>query len=272
MSAKHLYLSSMLAVIAALSLAGQQPKELATKLPANLALKNIEHKVNIVGGTEIKTAAKAEDLALPRARFPQIRFAQSNQFFAANKDRSKTPSGLYILDSDFIPEQLPEILSRAHLTLRPDGSLVNAQGGKATMVLWHKLVQYTAKRASLADHEKSWSLFPSVYAASPYPLSWVSAWGNWYADNGFCRSVTATTGADSWGPVQNGARPHTRIQFIETRAWSNGTSTIDHQCSNCDTLTSQAQASYGCWWPAYGFGVDGYADLKDGSFSWSWSW
>ena len=100
----------------------------------------------------------------------------------------------------------------------------------------------------------------------------MSAWGNWYADNGFCRSLTADTGADAWGAVQNGARPHTRIQFIETRAWASGANTVDNQCANCDTLTSQSEASFGCFWPAYGGGTYSYADLKDGSFSWSWQW
>ena len=271
MSYKNLFLSTL---FAALTLAGQQPKQLPTpvaKVPVNPVLKNIQHKLNIVGGTEITAPERAIDLAAPRAKYPQTHFVTSAQFFAANKDRSKTPSGLYILDADFIPVQLPEILEKARLTLKPNGTLLIAQGGLATLVLWHKLVQVTTPRASV-DPNQRWSLLTPVAAASPYPLSWVSAWGSWSADNGFCRSVTANTGADSWGPVQNGNRPHTFIQYIETRAWSSGASTIDNQCRNCDTLTASSTASYGCFWPAYGFGVDGYADLKDGSFSWSWSW
>ena len=265
---------SLLSLLAAASLAAQQPKPpiKETAVPINPVLKTIQHKISIVGGTEITAPERAIDLAAPRAKFPQVHFAASRAFFAANKDRSKTPSGLYILDANFIPTQLPEILAQAHVTLHPDGSLTNAQGGKIAMVLWQKLVQVTTPRASLSRPDERWSLLPSAHAASPYPMRYVSAWSYWYADNGFCRSVTATTGADAWGPVQNGSRPHTFIQYIETRAWSSGTNTVDRTCRNCDTLTASADASYGCFWPAYGFGVDGYADLKDGGFSWSWSW
>ena len=263
---KHAPVVFLLSALA-FSLAGQQPKL------TNPVLRNIQHKISIVGGVEITASDKAINIAIPRARFPQVHFVEAKQFFTQNKDRSKTPSGLYILDANFLPPQLPEILSRAHLTLKPDGSLVNAQGGKVAMVLWHKLIAVNAQRAAAQeDPAQKWSLFPGVHAASPYPLSYVSAWGSWSADNGFCRSLTADTGADSWGPVQNGARPHTRIQFIETRAWASGASTVDHQCSNCDTLTSQSEASFGCFWPAYGGGTYSYADLKDGSFSWSWQY
>ncbi len=103
-------------------------------------LKNLQHKMNIEGGVEITAAEKAVDLALARGKFPQVRLVQAKQFFTEHKDRSKTPSGLYILDATFIPQQLPEILKEAELTLRADGTLVNAKGEKVTMVLWHKLV------------------------------------------------------------------------------------------------------------------------------------
>ena len=275
MCKKQVWLSLLLPAIVALSLSAQQNKEdkkAATPELKNLQLKNLQHKINIQGGEEITNAERAADLALPRSKYPQVHFVEAKTFFAENKDRSKTPSGLYILDSEFIPQQLPEILKAAHLTLKADGSLVNAKGGKVAMVLWHKLVAVSEKQGYLTDHEKGWSILPVVYAANPYPLSYVSAWGSWYADNGFCRSLTANTGADAWGPVQNGARPHTRIQFIETRAWASGAGTADNTCGNCYTEGSQSVANFGCFWPAYGGGTYSYADLKDGSFSWSWQW
>jgi hypothetical protein len=235
-------------------------------------LKNLQHSMNIEGGVEITTAEKAADLTLAPEKFPQVRLVKAKQFFAEHQDRSKTPSGLYILDSTFIPGQLPEILKEAELTLKPDGILVNAKGEKVTMVLWHKLVAVSEKAGSLSEDDRGWSILPVVHAASPYRLSLVSAWGSWQADNGFCRSLTARTGADSWGPLQNGSRPHTRIQYIETRAWANEAGTTDRECRNCDKLTSRAEASFGCFWPAYGTGTYSYANLKDGSFSWTWRW
>jgi len=235
-------------------------------------LKNLQHTMNIEGGAEITTAEKAADLALAREKFPQVRLVPAKQFFAEHQDRSKTPSGLYLLDSTFIPGELPEILQEAELTLKPNGTLLNAKGEKVTMVLWHKLVAVSEKTGSLSDNDRSWSILPVVHAASPYPLSHVSAWGSWEADNGFCRSLTARTGADSWGPLQNGSRPHTRIQYIETRAWANQAGTTDRECRDCDKLRARAEASFGCFWPAYGTGTYSYANFKDGSFSWTWRW
>ena len=271
MRKKHLYLSWMVPAILVLSLSAQQNKKPTQKVE-NPELKNLHHKIELKGGEEITTAEKAGDLAQPREKFPNVHFVQAKAFFTEQKDRSKTPSGLYILDSDFIPKQLPEILKKEHLTLKPDGTLLNAKGGKVSMLLWHKLVAVNEKKAS-AEHDKGWNILPVVYAAYPYPLSYVSAWGSWYADNGFCRSLTADTGGDAWGPQdQYGNRPHTQIELIETRAWASGGGTADNTCSNCSSEFSQSVADYGCWWPAYGGGTYSYAALTDGWFSWSWQW
>ena len=155
-------------------MAGQQPKQLptaVTKLPTDPVLKNIQHKINIVGGADHWRPNAPSTLPRPAPDTGETHFVRSAPFFAANKDRSKTPSGLYILDANFIPVQLPEILEKARLTLKPNGTLVNAQGGLATLVLWHKLVQVTTPRASI-DPNQRWSLLTPVAAASPYPLSW----------------------------------------------------------------------------------------------------
>jgi hypothetical protein len=272
MRKKHPYLLCLLPTMVVFSLAAQQPKRPASRKEPDRELRALKHKIDLKGGVEITTAEKAADLAVPRSKYPQLHFVESRSFFKEYKDRSKTPSGLYILDSELIPPQLPEILKAQHLELKPDGTLVNAQGGKVSMVLWHKLVAVDERRRSQKDEENGWSLLPVVHAASPYPLSYVSAWGSWYADNGFCRSLTSTTGADAWGPLQNGARPHTFIQFIEARAWVLSGAMIDRVCKNCYTLEAQSVQNFGCFWPAYGTGTYSYADLKDGSFSWSWSW
>lgn len=234
-------------------------------------VKNLRHKMEIKGGVEVTTPARARDMALPPGRLPGIHFAKSKEFFTRYPDRSKAPSGLYILDSSFIPRELPAILKRKGYTLQPNGTLLNSQGKKMTMVFWHKLVKVSGRQGALPMQHNFWGL-STAYAASPYPLSWVSAWGSWSEDDGFCRSLTTNTGGDAWGPIQNGDRPHTHIQFIETRAWSAGGGTADNVCTNCYTESSQSVANFGCFWPAHQFGVYSYANFKDGSFSWTWTW
>jgi hypothetical protein len=162
-------------------------------------------------------------------------------------------------------------LEKAGLTLRQDGALVDAKGDKALMLLWHKLVAVTPNIGKRSPDNSGWGL-PVVYAASPYSLSLVSAWGSWYAvyhdPTGFCKSLNGDTGADAWGPIEGGARPHTRIEYLETRVYG-----VHNDCSNCDSSFSEYSVGFGCFWPAVTFGRPwNYANFKDGDFHWAWLW
>jgi hypothetical protein len=95
-----------------------------------------------------------------------------------------------------------------------------------------------------------WAFIPSANAATPYPLSWVSAWAAWVTPADFCRTVTADTGTDAWGPASGGSRPHTRIEFLEARAVLN--SNPDSRCPGRDSCRAHDEWFVGCFWPAYG--------------------
>jgi hypothetical protein len=220
--------------------------------------------MKLVGGVEIVSVGGAQDMALPREKYRAIHFVRSNEFFSKYPDRSKTPSGLYLLDTELIPRQLPEILTLNSLALGPNGSILNQKGEKIVMLLRHKLVAVRRNQGSVSR---------SVNGAAPFPLEWVSAWWSWHDDEGFCRSLTASTGADAWGPIVDvwGDRVHTNIEQIETFAWA-ADAQDDELCENCAWSFSQAYRDFGCWWPAHGGGLGGFADLKDGSFNWSVGW
>jgi len=100
------------------------------------------------GGVEITTEKDAAGMALPREQAPGVRFAKSDEFFRQYADRSKAPSGLYIFGAGFIPHELPDMLKAASLTLKPDGTLVNAKGHPVTMIVWHRLVAAPGGQAS----------------------------------------------------------------------------------------------------------------------------
>ena len=252
---------------------------LAIALAGQASAADGKHKFNprlmskIVGGAEM-FANGAGDMALPRDKFPGVKFLSSKTFFEQNPDRSKTPSGLYILDADFVPRALPDILKEQGLKLASDGSLTDAKGAKQTLLLWHHLVAPNQKQGMLDRNSHGWSwldlVVPGARAATPYPLSYVSAWGSWRGESGFCRTVYADTGADAWGPLQAGDRPHTRIESIETRV------ALAHyrrnSCSSCDTSRSHDEWSVGCFWPAWAASGYHYANLKEGWFSWTWTW
>jgi hypothetical protein len=227
----------------------------------------------LVGGVEIVTLKEAGDMALPYDKYRGIQYRSSKEFFEQYPDRSKTPSGLYLLDTELVPRQLPEILVRNGLALGPNGSLVNQKGEKAVMVLGYRLVAVRKKQGSLPGSIFGLLAPSSALAATPFPLEWVSAWYSWSDDEGFCRSITTSTGADAWGPIIDpwGDRVHTNIQQIEAYANAAG-SPNDQKCNNCGWDSAQATNNFGCFWPAHGGGEWGWADTKDGSFNWSYSW
>jgi hypothetical protein len=227
----------------------------------------------LVGGVEVFTLKDAQDMALTYDRYPVVQFRSSKEFFAQYPDRSKTPSGLYVLDTQLLPRQLREILARTGLALGPNGSIINQRGEKAVMLLGYRLVAVAQKQGSLPGSIFGLLAPSSAFAASPFPLEWVSAWYSWNDDEGFCRSITATTGADAWGPVIDSAgdRVHTNIQQIEAYANAAGAAS-DHICNNCPSEFAQETNNFGCFWPAHGGGEWGWADTKDGAFNWSYNW
>jgi hypothetical protein len=240
--------------------------------PASTTLKAVP-AARLVGGVEIVNLKDALDMSLAYNRYPGLQFRTSSEFFAQYPDRSKVPSGLYLLDTELVPPQLPQILARADLAVGPNGTIVNNTGGKVVVVLGYKLVAIPKKQGSLPGSIFGLLAPTSAHAANPFPLEYVSAWYSWNDDEGFCRSITATTGGDAWGPVidQWGDRVHTNIQQIEVYANAAGVPS-DQLCKNCAWQTAQATDSFGCFWPAHGAGEWGWADLKDGGFNWSYSW
>jgi hypothetical protein len=226
----------------------------------NRPSKNIP-PMKIEGAVEVTSVKDAQDMALPLDQFKGIKFIRSSDFFAKFSDRKNTPSGLYLLDTELIPKQLPEILARNGVALGPNGSLVNQKGEKAVMILGYRLAAVTPQKQGAPP------------AAFPFALEWVSFWWSWVADEGFCRSLTASTGADAWGPIIPfwGQRVHTNIEQIESFAAA-ADARDDKICNNCPWEFAQANRDFGCFWPAHGGGQWGWVDFKDGSFHWSANW
>lgn len=82
----------------------------------------------LVGGVEIVNLKDAQDMSLPYNRYPGLQFRTSKEFFTQYPDRSKVPSGLYLMDTELIPPQLPQILARTDLAPGPNGTIVNNKG------------------------------------------------------------------------------------------------------------------------------------------------
>ena len=258
-------LLTLLPIFATSPTLGQQ----ATQPPKNVPAMKIE------GAVEVTSVKEAQDMALPHDQFKGIHFVRSDEFFQKFADRKNTPSGLYLLDTELIPKQLPAIFARNGVAPGPEGTLVNQKGEKVVMILGYKLAVVRKKQGSLPSFHGFFDLLrPNrAFAASPFPLQWVSYWYSWVDNEGFCRSMTSSTGADAWGPIIDpwGDRVHTNIEQVEAFSAA-ADARDDKMCNNCAWEFAQANRDFGCFWPAHGGGQWGWVDFKDGSFNWSANW
>ena len=230
------------------------------------------------GGVEVTSANAPQDMILPRAQFKGINFYKSDEFFSKFSDRKSTPSGLYLLDTELVPKQLPAILMKNNVALGPDGTVVNQKGEKVVLILGYRIAAVkknsvgglTGQTLAQPDALTSWS--PSPHA-SPFPLEWVSYWYSWSDDEGFCRSMTSTTGADAWGPIIDpaGDRVHTNIDYIEAVA-NAADAYVDNYGFGISWEYAQANRDFGCFWPAHGGGQWGWVYFQDGSWNWYANW
>jgi hypothetical protein len=232
----------------------------------------IEHRV--VGGHVV--LLKGEQAGLPLDALPGVKTITFEQWLSME---NVPETGLYLVDTDFIPQGLPERLKEEGLSLHQDGTLDSA-GLKIALFIQGQVYQIMENQSSLNTLpgllKKLVSIFiePAV-AADPYPFSYYSWYMWWRFRGGFCRDFRAKTIAEAWGPLQEGTRPHTRIEYIETRAQIGSIRDRD-SCFDCDEQSSYVKLDIGCFWPAQEQ-TNGwhYANWKEGRFSanitWTWS-
>lgn len=266
MTRRMCFLFCLLAIFTTSPTIGQQPAHSAQNKPRKPV-----PTAKIEGGVEITSTKDAQDMALPHEQFKGIHFFKSSEFFTKFSDRKNTPSGLYLLDTELIPKQLHEILAKNKVALGADGSVINQKGEKVVMLLGYRVAAVNKKSSQGGFFDL---LGPTrVFAASPFPLEWVSFWYSWVDNEGFCRSMTSSTEADAWGPIVDawGDRVRTQVDYIEAAAYAD-VAGDDEFCFNCAWQPAQANINFGCFWPAHGSGQWGWALLKDGSFNWSGNW
>jgi hypothetical protein len=262
MKTKHVVsFASALVLVGATAATAQQKSQVAP-------LKAPKVTATTTGGTIIRlTGAKA---GLPASTMPGVRLLSTKEFFAKYPTPDKAPSGLFLLDTGYVPHRLASLLKADSLTLKADGTLVDAKGTPVTVVMNHNVgVVTVGKKTGLLERL---GVVASAHASNPYPLETVDWWWLFRSNSGFCRTLRVETGGGSWGPADaRGARAHTRIEYIETRArfGSRG----DHDsCRNCDTLRSIDTEFIGCFWPASGLGHgEHFVNFKEGGWAHTWS-
>jgi hypothetical protein len=217
-------------------------------------------------GAEIKRL-HGLDAGLPTASLPGAKFISQDE--ARRMDTTKQKTGLFMVDIDFVPRDIEAALKSFKFTLKEDGTLLDANEEPIlAMVTSEVYLIRNEKKEKMSN-----LIVPEAYAASPFPwrcysfTPWAVYHGGfhrWYD----ARTWAATYGADGAGGCSSGS-PHTRVDYLYTRAAVGGWGDSDH-CFNCETEYSRDTWDVGYFWPAHGIPVTTHhAVYADGTFSFS---
>ncbi|HSU16295.1 hypothetical protein [Longimicrobium sp.] len=211
-------------------------------------------------------------VGLPREAARGARFVSVDD--VRKLDVARQGTGLFIVGTDYVPRELPELLQAKGLTARPDGSLVDRNGEPVALFINNETyrVQGGERQASLGGKLLDF-LVPSAYAASPF--AWrcfsFSPWALYHG--GFHRWYEAGTsiaayGADGGGGCSGGS-PLTNIDFLQARA-EVGSPGAQNFCFHCPTQSAYDTWDVGYFWPAHGTPTTTHSGVwADGSFSFS---
>jgi len=289
-----------LAVLTLSSAQEKKPSSEGRKAPQNLAVElqkrglsrkllRSDTKTDLTGWPkDSATGAKVTRVTGPQAglsrdRLPGAKFVSLAE--VKRMDISKQTTGLYLVAVDFVPRDVLDALKVYQYTLKPDGTLLDANNEPILALITSEvyLIQKEEpkrgkpekKRSSLFElfNRASGLLLSSVQAANPFPWQCYSftPWAVYHG--GFHRWYDARTwagayGADAGGGCSGGS-PYTHIDYIQTRA-AVGSGGDEHHCFNCENEYSRDVWDVGYFWPAHGTPTTNHLGVwADGSFSFS---
>ncbi len=197
-------------------------------------------------------------------------------------DMRQLKSGLYLIDLDYIPHFVKQVIAEYKFTLRPDGSLVDAEGqdakifvaGETGLVKGESLSPNESINASMDLNNLLMDRYDAqLDPANPYPFRCYSyhPWAVYHG--GFHRWYDARTYASSYttDPAGNCSiqSPRTNIEYLQTYAVVGGGPDVD-SCANCNSEDSRDVWDVGYFWPAHGTPTTYHHGVyKDGSIYFS---
>jgi hypothetical protein len=221
---------------------------------------------------------KGAGLGLSPNQMPGVRMISLEE--VRKMDVARQGSGLFVVGTEFVPRELPDILKAHGLRLDGQGQLVDRDGAPAAFFVTSEVYRASSKPAGtkhsaldgflsgLAD-----AFSTPAEAASPFPWACFSFTPYAVYHGGFHRWYEADTwiaayGADGQGGC-SGASPHTRIDYLQTRAAVGWPGSLQY-CFACEAEHSHDEWDVGWFWPAHGIPTTTHTGVwADGSFSFS---
>jgi hypothetical protein len=229
-------------------------------------------KDGAANGIKVQRLTGAQ-IGLPRAEAPYAKFTTMDAI--KQIDLARTATGVFIVDTDYVPRDLPEIMRMKGLTAAKDGRLTDANGEAVALLIQGEtyLAQGPSGRQTSLLDKVSDLLIPPAKAASPFPWRCFSfsPWAIYHG--GFHRWYEAGTsigayGADGAGQC-SGASPRTNIDFLQARA-AVGFPGNQNFCFTCTTQSAYDTWDVGYFWPAHGIPTTTHSGVwADGRFSFS---
>ena len=222
-----------------------------------------------VRGTDAKRLT-GEAAGLPRTAIPGARFISSDEW---QKMREIPKTGLFIVDADYIPGNLPEELKSEGFRIDGNGNVVDAKNTPRAIFILPQTYELSGKgsgRQGSLDGSRSFAggIIGTAQAGNPYWFACYSAQAWLVYSNGFCRYQDLKTKGWAYGPKAGGGCgwpvPATNISSIEVWAWIKSHAFKSASCGNCSSKGVTASWDIGCFWPAYGSTFfENYANLQD---------
>lgn len=229
-------------------------------------------KDGAANGIKVQRLTGAQ-IGLPRAQAPYAKFTTMDA--VKQIDFARTATGVFIVDTDYVPPELPEIMRMKGLNATKDGRLVDANGEPVALLIKSEtyLAQGPSGRQTSLLGKVSDLFIAPANAASPFPWRCFS-FGPWAIyHGGFHRWYEAGTnvaakGTDGAGQC-SGNSPLTRIDFLQARA-AVGSPGARNSCFACATQSAYDTWNVGIFWPAHGTPTTTHSGIwADGRFSFS---
>jgi hypothetical protein len=212
-----------------------------------------------VKGAEVRQL-KGLEAGRPLSALPGVKTITSEELGRRRHDSS---SGLYLVDTDFVPRGLEKTLQTLGYRLEPDGKLVERKGRPVTLFYKGTVFAITPKRRSESAPPPSdlqkWgamlkrTLIPEAQAASPVPLGciWMDYWAahdDWvraFPPSKCHKYVTGVTGEaggkDPSGGCDWASAPYTKVWYLMVNSQITfPVSRLDHRyCQYCDRRSAR---------------------------------
>jgi hypothetical protein len=214
----------------------------------------------IYGGLKVERV-KGREAGLPIDRLPGAKSMSLSE--VKQMDVAKQRTGLFLVDIDFVPRELPAALRSRGLTLEADGTLRDGNQEPVVAFVTSEMYRVNREKQEPGATPSASPFRFACYSFTPWAI-YHGGFHRWYE----AHTLAIAYGPDGMGGCSSGS-PHTRIDYLQARAAVRQGGDFQ-QCFGCDQVQANDVWDVGYFWPAHGIPVTSHSAVwADGTFSFS---